>query len=96
MAEDAAAVGPRAHGDVAAEQHRRDEPAAQGAMAVDVAPDQPLQVVAPLRVADQDEAAARADAAQERVERLLDVAVGRQVVALGRRPGRSAGTVACR
>ena len=51
------------------------------AVVVDAPADEPLQVVAPLRVADEDEAAMRADAAQERVERLLHVAVGREVVA---------------
>ena len=88
-AEHATAVRPRADGDVAAEEHGRDQPAAQGAMRVDAAADEPLQVVAPLRVAEEDEAAARADAAEERVERLLDVAVGREVVAVASssRPG---------
>ena len=95
-AERAAAVRLRADRDVAAEQHGGDEPAAQGAMRVDAAADEPFQVVAALRVAEEDEAATRADAAEERVERLLDVAVGREVVLRVVVPAWSAGTVACR
>ena len=68
-------------------EHRGDQPAAQGAMVVDAPADQPLQVEAALRVAEEDEAAMPADAAQERIEGLLDVAVGREVVPSRRRPG---------
>ena len=65
-------------------------------MAVDAPANEPLQVVAALRVPEEDEAAVRADAAEERVEGALDVAVGREVVPARGLPACSAGTVAWR
>jgi hypothetical protein len=65
-------------------------------MRVDASADEQLQVEAALRVPDQDEAAVRSDAAQERVEGLLDVPVGGQVVPSRGRPGLERREVACR
>ena len=61
-------------------------PAAHGGAVVDAPPDEPLQVVAALRVAEEDEPAPAADPPQERVEGLLDVAVGGPVVTARRPP----------
>ena len=63
----------------------RDHPAPQRRVAVDAAADQALEVVAALRMADENKAAPGPDPAQERVERLGHVAVGGAVVAGGRR-----------
>jgi hypothetical protein len=82
-----AAVAAGSHRDVAAEQHRGDEPPAGGRFGIDLLADQPPQHEGALRVADQHHAAAVVEALEVRAPRLDHVGVTLLAHLVRDRPG---------